>query len=586
MDHINRSTETMSDKRDLPTKYGHDNISRHTPDSETDDHNKTNQSQQVIDEKNSKENIEIQVSSDNELSSLESDQLAKNPFLDPKVAKYYDTMYRTSNYESYSAFDPFFEWDEKEEKKLIGKLNYRVALTACFMFIALQVDRGNLSNATSDNFLDDLGLTTNDYNAGNTIFRVAFLLAEIPSQLISKALGPDIFIPIQICAWSIVAMCQAALSGKASFFVTRLLIGAIEGGFIADLVLWLSYFFTGKELPVRLSWFWTTLSLVDIFNSLAAFGILRMRGLAGMAGWRWLFLLEGAFTLLIGIFSFYLMVPSAVQTKNWMHPKGWFTDREVKIVVNRILRDDPTKGSMHNRQGLTIKQIIKSFRDVDIFPLIAIGLINFIGSSTFGSYFALLNRQMGFSTFDTNLLMIPPKVLHIGFLLLITWLSEFINERSGVCLIAPIYSATIMAVIRWWPGSGKQVWPTYVLNTLYSGQPYIHAILVAWVSRNSNGVRTRSISSALYNMSVQLSSIIGQNVYRKDDLPLYKRGNMQLFFVEMATIPIIMLTKAYYVFKNKRRDKIWNAMSEEEKDDYRKNSKVEGARRLDFRFAH
>lgn len=123
------------------------------------------------------------------------------------------------------------------------------------MFIALQVDRGNLSNATSDNFLDDLGLTTNDYNAGNTIFRVAFLLAEIPSQLISKALGPDIFIPIQICAWSIVAMCQAALSGKASFFVTRLLIGAIEGGFIADLVLWLSYFFTGKELPVRLSWF-------------------------------------------------------------------------------------------------------------------------------------------------------------------------------------------------------------------------------------------------------------------------------------------------------------------------------------------
>ena len=240
------------------------------------------------------------------------------------------------------------------------------------MFIALQVDRGNLSNATSDNFLDDLGLTTNDYNAGNTIFRVAFLLAEIPSQLISKALGPDIFIPIQICAWSIVAMCQAALSGKASF-CHKVIDWGNRRRFHRRLGVMVELLFTGKELPVRLSWFWTTLSLVDIFNSLAAFGILRMRGLAGMAGWRWLFLLEGAFTLLIGIFSFYLMVPSAVQTKNWMHPKGWFTDREVKIVVNRILRDDPTKGSMHNRQGLTIKQIIKSFRDVDIFPLIAIG---------------------------------------------------------------------------------------------------------------------------------------------------------------------------------------------------------------------
>ena len=118
-----------------------------------------------------------------------------------------------------------------------------------------------------------------------------------------------------------------------------------------------------------------------------------------------------------------------------MHPKGWFTDREVKIVVNRILRDDPTKGSMHNRQGLTIKQIIKSFRDVDIFPLMAIGLINFIGSYVW-VLFRSIEPSNGVFHFDTNLLMIPPKVLHIGFLLLITWLSEFINERSGVCLIA------------------------------------------------------------------------------------------------------------------------------------------------------
>ena len=48
-------------------------------------------------------------------------------------------------------------------------------------------------------------------------FYVCFLVTELPSQLISKALGPDIFIPIQMCAWSIVAMCQAALKGKTSF---------------------------------------------------------------------------------------------------------------------------------------------------------------------------------------------------------------------------------------------------------------------------------------------------------------------------------------------------------------------------------
>ncbi|CAK9442221.1 uncharacterized protein LODBEIA_P59640 [Lodderomyces beijingensis] len=516
-------------------------------------------------------------------TSEESNQLEKNPFLDPKVEEFYREIYSSSKYESYVAFDPHFTWTEEEEKKVVWKLNFRVALAACLMFMGLQVDRGNLAQAVTDNMLKDLHLTTDDYNTGNTIFYVCFLGAEIPSQLISKALGPDIFIPIQICAWSIVAMSQAALSGKASFYATRALIGALEGGFIADLVLWLSYFFTSKELPVRLSWFWTTLSLVQIATSLLAFGILRLRTW-GWHGWQFLFLIEGGFTLAIGIASWFLMVPSAVQTKTWYNPKGWFTDREEKIVVNRVLRDDPSKGSMHNRQAISPRMLWKCLTDYDLWPIYAIGLVAYIGQSTFTAYFGLINRQLGFNVFNTNLLTIPQAVIHIIFLLAITWLSERVNERALVCLIAPIYATPIMGVIRWWSGSGKQIWSTWVLNTLYMGQPYIHAICVSWVSRNSNSVRTRSICSAVYNMFVQLGSIVANFIYREDDKPQYHRGNMQLFVLTLILIPILVLAKGYYVWRNKTRDKIWNAMSEEDRNDYRENTKDEGNRRLDFRF--
>ncbi|KAI3406499.2 hypothetical protein KGF56_000631 [Candida oxycetoniae] len=526
---------------------------------------------------------ELIFSTVNSDSSFESDQLAKNPFLDPNVERFYRDQYTNSKYEAYIAFDPQFEWTQEEENKVVRKLNFRVALAACLMFVGLQVDRGNLAQAVTDDLLSDIGLNTNDYNTGNTIFLVCFLAAEVPSQLISKALGPDIFIPIQICAWSIVAMSQAALSGKASFYITRALIGALEGGFIADLVLWLSYFFTSKELPVRLSWFWTTLSLVQIVTSLLAFGILRL-DTWGWSGWRFLFLIEGGFTLAIGIASYFLMRPSAVQTKTFWNPKGWFTDREEKIVVNRVLRDDPSKGSMHNRQAISPKMLWKCLVDYDLWPIYVIGLVAYIGQTTFTSYFGLMNRHLGFSVFNTNLLTIPQAAIHIIFLLIITWVSERVNQRALVSLAAPLYATPLIAIIRWWSGSGKDVWATWVLNTLYMAQPYIHAICVSWVSRNSNSVRTRSVCSALYNMFVQLGNIIGNNIYRKDDQPLYKRGNMQLFVITFILIPILLLTKWYYVWKNKRRDKIWNAMTEDEKNDYRQNTKDEGNKRLDFRF--
>lgn len=124
--------------------------------------------------------------------------------------------------------------------------------------------------------LDDLGISTNDYNTGQTIFFVTFLLAELPSQLISKKIGPDNWIPIQMVSWSLVASFQAFISGRSSFWACRALLGMIEGGFIPDNILYLSYFYTSTELPRRLSFFWTSYQFTSIVSAFLAYGILHM----------------------------------------------------------------------------------------------------------------------------------------------------------------------------------------------------------------------------------------------------------------------------------------------------------------------
>lgn len=87
-------------------------------------------------------------------------------------------------------------------------------------------------------------------------------------------------------------------------------------------------------------------------------------------------------------------------------------------------------------------------------------------------------------------------------------------------------------------------------------------------------------------MSVQAGDVAAYFIYREDDKPKYKRGNTNLIAINVLAIFLFLAAKAYYVFQNRRRDKIWNAMSEEERNEYIKNTEHQGSSRLNFRFAH
>ncbi|KAF5856469.1 hypothetical protein ETB97_007300 [Aspergillus alliaceus] len=86
----------------------------------------------------------------------------------------------------------------REERSVRQKTDFKVFLWILVVFFGLNIDRGNLGNASADNHLPDLGINTNDYNNAQDMYRTGFLIAEIPSQMIGKRLGPDRWIPVQI----------------------------------------------------------------------------------------------------------------------------------------------------------------------------------------------------------------------------------------------------------------------------------------------------------------------------------------------------------------------------------------------------
>ncbi|KAK0609606.1 major facilitator superfamily domain-containing protein [Bombardia bombarda] len=510
---------------------------------------------------------------------------AEHIFNDATVAEYWRNVYDKASYENRHRFDPEFKWAADEERKLVKKIDFRIMFWAWVMFCALDIHRRNINRAISDGMLEELGMTTDDFNTGQTIFLAVFLAAELPSGLISKKVGADRWIPFIMCSWSIVSLSQAFITSRTHFFVIKALLGALMGGFIPDIVLWLTYFYKSNELPTRLSWFWTALSSVNIFGSLLAAGVLTMRGINGWSGWQWLFLIEGLLTLLVGLFSWGLMPPGPCQTRNWFRGRdGWFSERDEMIMVNRLLRDDPSKGDMNNRQAVNFRGFLMALKDWEMWPLYLIGLTAYVPPGPPSTYLSYILRQIGFSVFNANLLAIPSQFMFAVNLLIITWVSKKVGERSIMSSISNLWIFPWLVALVTLPASSP--WVRYALLTGILSYPYCHAILVAWNAKNSNAVRTRAISAALYNMTVQSGNIITANIYRDADKPLYIRGNKILLALCCFNIVMFYAVKAFYMWRNKVRERRWNALSAQEKDDYILDTTDEGQKRWDFRFAH
>lgn len=500
----------------------------------------------------------------------------------------HNTIQPHESYEGAHRWDPDITWSPQEEKRAIRKTDMMLLSWLCVMFFGLQLDRGNLSNALADTFLDDLGLTSDDYNNGNTIQLVAFMTAEFPVQFLTKRYGFKQVLPIMMILWGTVSWTQAFMTGRATFYITRALIGACEGGFIPGAILMATYFYTSTELATRLAVFWSTLNVARVISALLAAGILEMRGIGGHPGWFWLFLLEGLLTVILGVISLLYLPSSPTATKSILCPKPWYTEREEVIMINRILRDDPAKGLTAIKEPATWKDIKAAWSDRSMWGLYLIGLIAYIPATPVQAYLTLTLKRIGFTTFSANMLTAPSAGVQIITMLALAYSSNYFNERAFHCVFGNVWLIPLFTALLTIPDGGRD-WERFTMITLISGYPYFHPVVSSWISENSFDVKKRAITAATYNVIVQIGSLIGSQIYRKADVPYYKVGNKVCISICALTIIVFVSQRQWLVYLNKKKERQWETMSVKERAAYQADQvarEADGNKRLDFRFQY
>lgn len=185
------------------------------------------------------------------------------------------------------------------------------------------------------------------------------------------------------------------------------------------------------------------------------------------------------------------------------------TDR---LSLQRLLRDDPSKGLTHINEAATFRDILNAWSDKSMWGLYFIGLVAYIPQNPVQAYLSLTLRRIGFSTFDSNMLSIPSAVLQIILMLALSKSSEYFGERTFHSLFGEFWSLPLLAALIALPASGHN-WARFAITTLISGYPYFHPIVSAWISENTFDVKKRAITAATYNVVVQIGAVISSREY-------------------------------------------------------------------------
>lgn len=220
-------------------------------------------------------------------------------------------------------------------------------------FFCLQLDRGNIANAITDKFMEDVGIDQDQFNVGQQMLSLGIVLFEIPSNMILYRVGPGKWLTLQLFLFGFVSLFQAFQHGYGAFIATRFLLGVTESGFIPGGLWTLSTWYTRKETAKRVMFFYFGNQFGQASSKLLAYGILHMRGVGGKPGWFWLFAIMGSFTVFCGFIYGFLLPDSFRNPHSTFLPfVRIFNEREVHILRTRVLLDDPAKGRKKKRIGL------------------------------------------------------------------------------------------------------------------------------------------------------------------------------------------------------------------------------------------
>ncbi|KAK5161644.1 hypothetical protein LTR04_003931 [Oleoguttula sp. CCFEE 6159] len=300
-----------------------------------------------------------------------------------------------THYLEFSAKDA--EWRAFHNKKLVRKIDLRLMPLLVLMYLLNFLDRSNLAQARLGTLEKDLKMKATDFNLATSILFVGYLLMQLPSNMLITRLRPSLYLGLAMATWGLVSACHATVTSFQGLVVVRFFLGFVEAPFFPGAVFLMSCWYTRAELTKRISWLYSGNALANMFGGLLGAGILgNLSGAHGIAGWRWLFIIEGTITFGVALFAAFILPDFPATTK-------WLTEEERYFAAWRLLEDINEADEIKSTSVWTGAKL--AFADWRLYLFILLQHMSLL-SQTFQYFFPSIVGTLGYGKIQTLLLTV------------------------------------------------------------------------------------------------------------------------------------------------------------------------------------
>ncbi|GJE85744.1 MFS general substrate transporter [Phanerochaete sordida] len=428
-----------------------------------------------------------------------------------------------------------------DERKLMRKIDWHVVPWLSVLYLLNFLDRGNIGNARLYNMQTDLHITDTQYLIALTVFFFPYSLFEPPSNVALKRLRPSRWLSFIMLVWGIAMTLHGVVHNYGGLVGLRFVLGLAEAGLYPGVVFYMSCWYKRSELGTRVAIFFSSATVAGAFSGLLAAAIHNMDGIGGKPGWAWIFILEGLFTVICAVASFFIL-------QDFPDTAKFLTETERVWVVRRLQNDMKFSAA---GEKFKMKYVWQSLRDWKTW--VAMGIyMGFDGPLfSFSLFLPTIINQLGFEATVANLLSVPVY----AWACLVTTSIGFIGDRLGRRGIINLILFTIGLVGYIILIASTN--PSLSYFAVYLAASAIYPTIpnsVAWVSGNVEGSYKRSATLGMAIGWGNLNGAVTSNVYRAVDKPWYRLGHG----ITMAYIAIGWLCSLAFMLllrrENAKRD--------------------------------